>query len=314
MCFTTCIGANKNFISNLIVFKLNYMMFFLFHINLKYSTSKIAEKNDPIVHREYLRYYLSMATIYLYAFSSVVIVSLISLIGIVALSLRKDFLQKSIFLIVSLAIGALFGDALIHLIPEAFEKIKNPAFVSLLIISGILSFLALEKFLRWHHDHGHSAPMEHGNNRIKPLGFLVLISDSIHNLVDGIIIGASYLISIEVGIATTVAIILHEIPQEISDFGLLIHSGFTKMKALAINFMTALSAIVGVGISFIFSGSSEVFVPAVLAFAAGGFIYIAGSDLVPEIHKTSDLKRSLLQFIAILVGIGLMFALLLFEI
>lgn len=255
-----------------------------------------------------------MTTIYLYAFSSVIIVSLISLIGIVALSLRKDFLQKSIFLIVSLAIGALFGDALIHLIPEAFEKIENPAFVSLLIISGILSFLVLEKFLRWHHGHGHGSHGGHVDDRIKPLGFLVLVSDGIHNLVDGIIIGASYLISIEIGIATTVAIILHEIPQEISDFGLLIHAGFTRMKALAINFITALSAIVGVGIAFVIGGGGETFIPAVLAFAAGGFIYIAGSDLVPELHKTSDLKRSLLQFVAILVGIGLMFSLLLFEI
>ncbi|MCH7529609.1 ZIP family metal transporter [Patescibacteria group bacterium] len=255
-----------------------------------------------------------MVTIYLYAFSSVIIISLISLIGIMVLSLRKELLQKSIFLIVSLAIGALFGGALIHLIPEAFEKIENSALVSLLIISGILSFLVLEKFLMWHHCHGHGSNEDHTGDNIKPLGFLVIISDGIHNLVDGIIIGASYLISIEVGIAATIAVILHEIPQEISDFGLLIHAGFTKMKALAINFATALLAIVGVGIAFVLGGNSEIFTPAVLAFAAGGFIYISGSDLVPEIHKISDLKRSSLQLFMILVGIGLMFALLLLEI
>lgn len=252
-----------------------------------------------------------MTIVYIYAFASVIIVSFISLIGIFALSLREDFLKKIIFLIVSLAIGALFGDALIHLIPEAFEKIENSAFASLMIISGILSFLVLEKFLRWHHGHGHGSHGGHKEDLIKPLGAMVLVSDSVHNLIDGIIIGASYLISIEIGIATTIAIILHEIPQEISDFGLLLHAGFTKTKAIIVNFITALFAIVGVGVAFLIGENSEIFVPAMLAFAAGGFLYIAGSDLVPEFQKTSDLKQTFLQLIAILVGIGLMFVLLL---
>lgn len=263
-----------------------------------------------------------MTIITIYALVSVIIVSLISLIGILALSLQERILHKSIFLLVSLAVGALFGDALIHLIPESFEKMGNSGLVSLLILAGILSFFVLEKFLRWRHGHGHSheenciqgAPRldvspENNTGKIQPLGFLVLISDGLHNLIDGIIIGASYLISIEVGIATTIAIILHEIPQEISDFGILLHAGFTKGRALLVNFLSALLSLVGVGIAFLIAGSSEVFIPGVLAFAAGGFLYIAGSDLVPELHKTSDTKKSLLQFFAMVLGIALMFLL-----
>lgn len=262
-----------------------------------------------------------MTSIALYAFASVIIVSLISLAGILVLSLRESFLKKCIFLLVSLAVGALFGDALIHLIPEAFEKIENTTLVSFLILSGIFVFFILEKFLRWHHGHGHECDDNniHGcppktDGQIEPLGFLVLISDGLHNLIDGIIIGASYFISIEVGIATTVAIILHEIPQEISDFGVLLHAGFTKMKALLVNFLSALLSIVGVGIALAVGGTGEIFVPAVMAIAGGGFLYIAGSDLVPELHKTNNVKHSLQQFAAILVGIMLMFLLLFFEI
>jgi zinc and cadmium transporter len=149
---------------------------------------------------------------------------------------------------------------------------------------------------------------------VKLIGSLIIASDSIHNLIDGMIIGASYLISIEIGIATTVAIILHEIPQEISDFALLIHAGYSKIKALLLNFVSSLFAVVGTIIVFVFDSSVDSFVPLMTAFAAGGFLYIAGSDLVPEIHKTSDLKKSLQQFIAIIIGIAIMFMLLAFEI
>jgi zinc and cadmium transporter len=259
-----------------------------------------------------------MNIITVYAFISVFVVSLISLIGVFALSLNQKILNKSIFLLVSLAVGALFGDAIIHLIPEAFERVENPARVSLFIIIGIISFFVLEKFLRWRHSHGYDyVGVECDQEKpgaVKLIGSLIIASDSIHNLIDGMIIGASYLISIEIGIATTVAIILHEIPQEISDFALLIHAGYSKIKALLLNFISSLFAVVGTIIVFVFDSSVESFVPLMTAFAAGGFLYIAGSDLVPEIHKTSDLKKSLQQFIAIIIGIAIMFMLLAFEI
>ena len=146
------------------------------------------------------------------------------------------------------------------------------------------------------------------------MGPLILTSDAIHNMIDGIIIGVSYFISIEVGIATTVAIILHEIPQEIGHFAVLIHSGYSKLKAILFNFFSSLFAILGTAIVFIFGENIEAHIPLLIAFAAGGFLYIAGSDLVPELHKTPGIKKSLLQFIAIVIGIAIMFALLGFEI
>jgi zinc and cadmium transporter len=250
-----------------------------------------------------------MNKITVYAFISVFAVSLISIIGVFALSLNQKALNKSIFLLVSLAVGALFGDAIIHLIPEAFESAENPARVSLFIIIGILSFFVLEKFLRWSHSHEHdyegSECYQEKKNAVKPIGSLIIVSDSIHNIIDGITIGVSYLINIEIGIATTVAIILHEIPQEISDFALLIHAGYSKTKALLLNFVSSFIAVVGTIIVLVFGSSFESFMPLMIAFAAGGFLYIAGSDLVPEIQKTSDLKDSLQQFIAIIIGIAI---------
>ena len=143
------------------------------------------------------------------------------------------------------------------------------------------------------------------------MGYLVLYADAVHNFTDGIIIAASYLISIPVGIATTIAVILHEIPQEIGDFGLLIHSGFSKWHALGVNFISALAAVVGTLLGLFLGSSFSFLTPFIIAFAAGGFLYIAGTDLLPEIHKTADPRRSAIQFLAIIGGIGIMFLLLL---
>ena len=264
-----------------------------------------------------------MSSIYLYTFASVSIVSIMSLVGIVTLSMKERLLHKVLFVLVSVAAGALFGDALIHLIPESFEEGGSPAIVSLFILLGIISFFVLEKFLRWKHVHAvgnnvgeemHAEVLAHEDASVKPLGHLVLVSDAVHNFIDGIIIGSSYLISIEVGIATTLAIVLHEIPQEISDFGILLHAGFSKAKALLMNFLSALTSIVGAGIALVVGSNIDALLPTIAAFAAGSFLYIAGSDLVPEIHKISDPKRSLIQFIAILSGIGIMFLLLFLEV
>lgn len=255
--------------------------------------------------------------IYLYIFLSVFAVSLISLIGLIALSLKKDFLQKTLFIFVGLAAGALFGDGFIHLIPEAFENTSNPIIISLVILSGILTFFILEKFLHWHHFHNiekedevEALAEEYAERgRIKPLGILVLTSDAIHNLIDGVIIAASFFISVEIGIATTIAVMLHEIPQEAADFALLIHSGMKRTQALAWNFASALFAVLGAGFTILAGAFLEPFVFHVGAFAAGAFIYIAGSDLVPEIHKTRDVKKSAIQIVSIAVGILFMLSL-----
>lgn len=252
-----------------------------------------------------------------YALGAVGIVSLISFVGLVALALREAALKRIIFVLVGLAVGALFGDALIHLIPEALESGIGKVAVGIAVITGILLFFALEKFLYWHHCHGAHEESEETlavhDHQLKPIGALVLSADFIHNAVDGIIIGASFLVSAEVGIATTLAVILHEIPQEIADFGLLIHAGWSRGKALFWNFFSALSAFLGVGIVLLIGERIENLVPLAAAFTAGAFIYIAGSDLVPELHKTTGLGRTVAQIIAVVLGFGLMLLLAFME-
>jgi len=246
--------------------------------------------------------------IYSYAFISVIIVSLISLIGVMLLSLREDLLRKYIFIFISVAVGALLGDAFIHLIPEAFSETDNTTLVSILIISGILLFFVLEKFLHWHH---HGEDMDELD--IHPVGKLILFSDGVHNFLDGIIIAASFMVSIPVGIATTIAVILHEIPQEVGDFAVLLHSGYTKKRALCLNFLSALTALLGAAVFFIIGGVAESLNAYFLPIAAGGFIYIAVADLIPELHKTKEAKHSFYQLTAVVLGVFAMVVLTFIE-
>lgn len=245
-----------------------------------------------------------MTTIYLYTFGSVVAVSLISFIGILGLSMKEEILRKYIFILISIAVGALLGDALIHLIPEAFEESSNPTLTSVLVIAGILFFFILEKFLHWHH-HGEDKEESH----IHPVGKLILFSDGVHNFMDGIIIGASFFVSVPIGIATTLAVILHEIPQEIGDFAVLLHSGYTKRRALWLNFLSALAAILGAIVFFAMGEKAEMASLWFLPMAAGGFLYIAVADLIPELQKTKDTKYSILQILAVFAGVMAMVAL-----
>lgn len=248
-------------------------------------------------------------TIYLYSVASVIVVSLISLAGVFTLSFKEVALRKYLFLLVSLAVGALIGDAFIHLIPEAFEEVGNPTLISIAVIAGILIFFVLEKVLHWHHHEtgGEATPAIH------PRGRMILFSDGVHNFIDGLIIGGSYMISIEAGIATTLAIILHEIPQEIGDFGVLVHSGYSAGRALFLNFISALMALAGTVIALVVGNATEELAFWLVTIAAGGFIYIAMSDLIPEMHKTRHVPHSVLQFIFVLIGIGAMLGLLLVE-
>ncbi|MDO8594597.1 MAG: ZIP family metal transporter [bacterium] len=254
---------------------------------------------------------------WVYALSAVGIVSLVSFAGLVTLAMRQEALKRIVFILVGLATGALFGDALIHLIPEALESGMGEMTVGIAVMSGIILFFALEKFLFWHHCHGEHEEScdtltEH-DHAPKHLGALILTADFVHNAVDGIIIGASFLVNIEVGIATTVAVVLHEIPQEIADFGLLIHAGWSRGKALLWNFFSALSAFLGVAVVLFFGVGVENLVPIAAAFTAGAFIYIAGSDLVPELHKTEGFGRTVIQMLAVALGFALMLLLVLAE-
>lgn len=238
---------------------------------------------------------------WLYSILSVIVVSLISLIGLITLGIKLNKLKNILLFLVSFSTGALLGDSFIHLLPEAVEEFGFGIEVSLYVILGIIIFFILEKIIHWRHCH-HPTHKDHPH----PFAIMNLIGDGLHNFIDGMIIGGSYLVSIPVGFATTIAVILHEIPQEIGDFGVLIHGGFTKKKAIFLNFLSALGAIIGAIISLIIGSSFENYALFLLPLTAGGFIYIAASDLIPELHKEVKVYLSLIQIVGILLGVGVM--------
>jgi len=239
-----------------------------------------------------------------YIIVSTFAISLIAFIGVLTLFLKEKLLNKILLILVAFSTGALIGGAFLHLIPEAIEGVgiegQSLLKIFLYLLFGFCTIFILENFIRWHHHHAIEHP------EIMPFSYLILVSDGIHNFIDGLIIAASFVVSFPIGIATTLAVVLHEIPQEIGDFGVLIYGGFKKVRALFLNFLSAILAIFGGFLGFLLSekiGESIIFL---LPFAAGTFIYIASSDLIPEIkHKLSPLK-SLLHFFVFLLGIGIM--------
>ena len=243
-----------------------------------------------------------MGNVWLGAIGSTLVVSILSFSGILLLAMRAAQLQRMVFILVSFAIGALFGNTFFMLIPESFALIENTQLIGILIVSGLIVMFALEKIIHWHHCHNVSHKHE-----TAPLGYISLITDSLHNFTDGVLIAAAWMASPEVGIATTIAVVLHEIPQEISDFGVLLHAGFSRKKALFLNFIAACAAILGAAITILLGTHVEKLIVFILPFAAGGFIYLAGSDLIPELHRESSSRKSWIQLIAIIGGIILMF-------
>lgn len=231
---------------------------------------------------------------------STFIISLISFIGIFTLALKEKLLDKIILLLVSLSAGALMGGAFLHLLPESVE-LREGLDVFLFVLVGFALFFLIEKVLHWRHCHK-------GECKVHTFTYMNLIGDSIHNFIDGLIMATSFVISIPLGMTTTMAIALHEIPQEIGDFGVLIYGGFTKKKALVLNFLTALTAVLGGLIGFFISNMVENVKLFILPFAAGGFLYIAASDLIPEIRKETSLKKSMICFGIFILGIFIMYA------
>src|SRR3989338_3847877 len=180
-------------------------------------------------------------------FFSVILVSIISFIGLFTISLKEEKLKKIIFYLISFSAGALLGDVFIHLIPELIEKNKFSLTTSISILGGIGIFFILEKFIHWQHCHGNVMQKNH----IHSFAYTNLVGDALHNFIDGAVIAATYLVSIPAGLATTIAVVLHEIPQEVGDFGVLIHGGFTKSKALVLNFLSALPPLLGAVLAII---------------------------------------------------------------
>jgi zinc and cadmium transporter len=227
---------------------------------------------------------------------SVSIVSLMALIGIVFVGLKEDMLKNILMGLIAFASGTLLGGAFLNLLPEAMAEIGEATFYYAVI--GIVVFFVLEKFLYWRHCHEGECP-------VHMFVYLNLIGDGIHNFIDGMIIAATYLASFELGFATTLAVIFHEIPQEIGDFGVLIYGGFRKRRALAYNFATALTAVLGSLTAYFLAGLAN-FGALLVPFAAGGFVYIAATDLIPELHKKNTAGTSVIQFFTLLLGVGLM--------
>ncbi|MEM2281094.1 MAG: ZIP family metal transporter [Candidatus Bathyarchaeia archaeon] len=235
--------------------------------------------------------------------ASVTVVSLIAFIGIVFAGMREERLSRVTTLLVGFASGTLIGGAFLHLLPEALASGNDATTVFFYVIAGIIVFFALEKFLYWRHCHEKGCPTH-------TFVYLNLIGDGIHNFIDGMIIAAAYIVSLasgsyQLGFTTTVAVILHEIPQELGDFGVLVYGGLSRRKALTFNFISAVTAVAG-ALTTYFLAHVQSIETLLVPFAAGGFIYIAATDLMPELHKRFHAKESLTQFLVILLGLGLM--------
>lgn len=231
---------------------------------------------------------------FVYVLGSVVLISLLSFVGVLSLAVGKHRLHGLLLLLVAFASGSLLAAAFLHMIPETVHEIGE---VSLsLVLAGILLFFFIEKFIHWHHCGKEECD-------IRPVAYLNLLGDGFHNFIDGVIIAAAFLASAPMGFLTTVAIALHEIPQEFGDFSILLHSGMSTRKALAYNFASASAAVLGAVLGYTFLSGLEHMIPYAIAAAAGGFIYIATADLFPELHKDKRAATVVMQSLALLAGV-----------
>lgn len=245
--------------------------------------------------------------VWIYTLVALAVVSAMSLMGAVVLVIKRNALQRGLIFVISFAAGALLGDAFLHLLPEVAESEHGlDLTASLSLLAGVVAFFVLEKMLHWHHSH---IPHE---EVLHPVAVTNLVGDALHNFVDGAIVAASFAVSPELGIATTIAIALHEIPQEVGDFGILLHAGLAPKRALLLNFVTGLAAVAG-GIATLAFLEVTALERVLVPFSAGAFVYIASTDLIPELHKEPEPRKSFFQVLALVSGVGVMALLLLLE-
>lgn len=242
------------------------------------------------------------------ALASVTVVGAVSLVGLLTLSMSETRVRRMAAFFVSFAVGALLGDTFIHLVPEIFDG-TGELRASLMILAGILLFFAVEKLLL--HQHGLLHRHHHHEEIARPeLAAVNILGDAIHNYIDGLLIGASWLAGPELGISTTLAVLLHEIPQELGDFGILVHSGLTVRHAALLNLASAAVAILGTATALIAGAMAHQRVNEVLLpITAGGFVYIAAADLIPELQHDRSLRALAVQTVLIACGIAVMAAL-----
>jgi len=243
-------------------------------------------------------------TNFYYALLASSVVSLMSFAGVLTLVLTDKILNKVLFVLIGFSAGTLMGGAFFHLIPEALsETVDGMLSIFVWVIVGFSVFFVMERLIKWRHCHS-------GKCHVHSFAYMNLVGDAVHNFIDGVVIVATFMTDVNLGIVTTITIILHEIPQEIGDFGVLIYAGVGKFRALFYNFISALTAILGVVVGYFLSEGGVVpgFPEALLPFAAGGFIYIAASDLIPELHKEEKLSKAFLAFLFFVIGIVFMLA------
>jgi zinc and cadmium transporter len=220
-----------------------------------------------------------------------------------ALNARAQFVSA----LVSYAIGALLGAVFLDILPEAITLTSSVTAVSATLLAGILLFFILEKLVLWrhcHHDHceahePHTHNHDHGRS-----GTMIIVGDTFHNFVDGIIIAAAFLADTELGIITALAIIAHEIPQEVGDFVILLHSGYSKLRAFQLNLVSSLATLVGGTLGYFTLQTMQSLVPTLLALAAASMIYVAVADLIPGLHKRTQLRDTVQQVVLIALGVG----------
>jgi zinc and cadmium transporter len=235
------------------------------------------------------------------------VVSLFSLSGIFALSLNEERLHSILFFLLAFSAGTIFGAAVFDLLPEAVELVDEHT-VFLYIAFGYVAFYFLERFIYWYHGHGHREDME-GIEPERGFAYLNLLGDGVHNFIDGMVIAASFTVGLHVGLATTMAVIFHELPQEMGDYGILMYAGFDRVRALVLNFAAALCVVVGGVFATFYLETVEALSGLLIAFSAGAFLYLAASELVPELQQERDFRRSLIQFAVFILGMAVIYSL-----
>ena len=234
-------------------------------------------------------------TTLLWIIGSSILMCVLALVGVTTLSLTDKALHRLLLPLVALSAGSLLGGAFFHMIPESLEKIGKDTTVYMYVVGGFAFFLLLEQLLHWHHCH------REDTHCVKPQTYLILIGDGIHNFIGGIAVAGTFLIDIRLGISTWLAAAAHEVPQEIGDFGVLVHGGWSRKKALLLNFLSASTFLLGGLFTYIFSFSDWIYY--LIPFAAGNFIYIGASDLIPEVNKHESFSRNILHFCCFCIGI-----------
>ncbi len=242
---------------------------------------------------------------YLAAFGSTLFVAAVSFAGVLFLVLKPGRTKKVTSWLVSFAAGALLGDAFFHLLPESLEAGGEHHLQGGMILAGIFFFFLLEKLILWQQHR--QAGLSVSGTAINSIGYMSLTADGFHNFMDGLLIGASFMVDPYLGWTTTLVIALHEIPQEIGDFAILVHSGFSRKQALFFNFLSACTALLGTAVALFFSHVVDGFSQQVIPFTAGGFIYLAASDLIPELKKDRGTRDSVVQLMLMILGAMLLY-------